>query len=112
MPVRKQLTLFLPSTVGQLSAVASALPRHGVNIEAISVWDAADSAMVRLLVSDTGKAKSALKKFCSSIIESPVVVASLPNRPGILTKAAAKIARARINIEYVYGSTGGWGTRP
>lgn len=111
MPVRKQLTLFLQNRVGQLSAVASALARQKVNIDAISVCDTADSAAVRLVVSDTRKAKSVLKRFCSNVVESPVVAAFLPNRPGILAKAAAKISRAKINIEYVYGSTAKLGDR-
>lgn len=111
MAVKNQLTVFLQNKIGRLSALAAALARQKVNIDAISVCDTADSGTVRLVVSDEAKAKRVLKKFCPSVVESPVVVALLPNKPGVLAKAAARIARAKVNIEYVYGSTGKSGDR-
>ena len=56
MKVEKQLSLFLENKPGTLAAVCQALADEAVNIYAISVVDAVDHAVVRMVVSDPTKA--------------------------------------------------------
>jgi hypothetical protein len=89
---------------GQLARIAALLARAKVNIEAISVVDSTEAGVVRLVTSSSAKAAAALKRAGMSVIQQPVLVVKLPNEPGALGDAAAKLAGAKINIEFVYGS--------
>jgi hypothetical protein len=99
----------MANTPGQLARLGAALARAKVNIEAISVVDSSEVGVVRLLTSSASKARSALKKAGLGVVQQPVLVLKLPNEPGALSRAARKLAAAKINIDYVYGSAAGAG---
>ena len=58
MKTVKQLSLFLENKPGTLAAVCKALADEKINIQAISVSDAVDHAVVRMVVSDPRRAAS------------------------------------------------------
>ena len=99
-----QLSVMLENKPGQLAKVASAVARAKVNIQAISVVDSTEVGVVRLVTSSNAKARTALKKAGMDVVQSPVGIAKLPNEPGALAAAAKKLAAAKVNIEYAYGS--------
>lgn len=99
-----QLSLALENKPGQVAKVAATLARAKVNIEAISVVDSAEVGIVRLVTSSNAKARAALKKAGLNAVQTPVIIAKLPNEPGALAKAARKLAAAKVNVEYIYGS--------
>ncbi len=99
-----QLSLALENKPGQMAKVAAALARAKVNIEAISVVDSAEVGIVRLVTSSNAKARAALKKAGLNVVQTPVIIANLPNEPGALAKATRKLAAAKVNVEYIYGS--------
>jgi len=101
-----QLTVTLENKVGMLAKLGKALRRAKVNIVAMSVADAADVCVIRLITSSAAKAAAALKKARMVVCKQPVVTAKLANKPGSLGAAAARLAKAKVNIDYVYGSTG------
>ena len=41
------------------------------------------------------------------VVESDVIALDLPNTPGTLARVADRLSKARVNIEYAYGTTGG-----
>jgi hypothetical protein len=98
------LSVTLENKPGQLAKVGAALARAEVNIKAISVVDSTEVGIVRAVVSSAAKARAALKKAGLSVVQSPVLVVTLPNEPGALAGAAKKLAAAKVNIEYAYGS--------
>jgi hypothetical protein len=104
MPRATQLSVPMENKPGQLARIGSALARAKVNIEAISVVDSAEVGVVRLVTSSSAKAAAALKRAGMAAVQQPVLVVKLPNEPGALAKAAAKLAAAKINIAYAYGS--------
>jgi hypothetical protein len=104
-----QLSVTLENKPGQLAKVASALARAKVNIVAISVVDAEELGIIRMVTSSNAKARAALKKAGMGVVQSPVILAKLPNEPGALAAAARKMAAAKVNIEYIYGSATGAG---
>jgi len=55
MKIVKQLALFLENKPGTLSKVCDALAAAKINIYAISVSDAVDHAVVRMVVDDSHK---------------------------------------------------------
>ncbi|MBN1458815.1 MAG: ACT domain-containing protein [Armatimonadetes bacterium] len=109
MPRGLQLSVTMANKPGQLAKVGAALARAKVNIEAISVVDSAEVGVVRMLTSSAAKAKAALKKMGLEAVQQPVLVLKLANEPGALSEVAKKLAAAKINIEYVYGSAAGKG---
>jgi len=109
MAVEKQLTLVLRNKPGQLAKVGAALARAKVNIRALCVVDTADYGIIRIVPSHAKAAAQALEKagICSSA--DNVVTLLAPNVPGALAKVARKLAAAKLNIDYVYGSAVGAG---
>ncbi len=102
----KQLSVNLPNERGQLARLTRCLADAKVNIVALSVLDCAEAGTVRLVVSKPDVAAAALKEAGMAFMTSDVLVAPLRNRVGVLADAAEKLAKARVNVDYVYGSTG------
>lgn len=105
MELRRQIAMFLKNEPGVLARVCRALAEKKVNILGISVQDAVDHAVVRMVTSDPRKAVHIVGEAGVLAIESDVIALRLSNRPGGLGRVAAKLGRARINIDYLYGST-------
>ncbi len=104
-----QFCVSLANKPGELAKMAGALRRAKVNIQAISVADNADCCCVRMIASPAAAAKRALMRAKCGVCTQPVLVLKLPDLPGQLQKVAGKLARAKININYVYGSGAGGG---
>jgi hypothetical protein len=109
MPRATQLSVAMENRPGQLARIGAALARAKVNVEAISVVDSAEVGVVRLVTSSSAKAAAALKRAGMAVVQHPVLVVKLANQPGALGKAAGKLAAAKINIAYAYGSAAGPG---
>lgn len=105
MAIRKQYCVCLENKPGELARLCRALAAAKVNILAISVNENADCGCVRFVADKPAAAKAALVKIKVCFKMRDVVVAMLPNAPGALAKAAGKLAKAKINIDYVYGTT-------
>jgi hypothetical protein len=104
-----QLSVTMENKPGQLAKLGGVLARAKVNIDAVSVLDSSEVGVVRLVTSANAKARAALKKAGMNVVQQPVLVVKLPNEPGALGAAARKLAAAKVNIEYVYGSAAGAG---
>jgi hypothetical protein len=102
---KTQVTAYLPNKVGALAQATKALAAVNVNIEGISVVETADTGEVRLLVSDAIKAEKALAKAGVGYSKQVVEVVLLKDKPGSLAEFAMKLAKADVDVHYVYGST-------
>ncbi len=111
MKTVKQLALFLENRPGTLAKVCQALAAARINIYAISVSDAVDHAVVRMVVSDPHKALHLLGDHGVLVIERDVLMLEGRNKPGELATIAAKLSKNRINIEYAYSATPSNATR-
>jgi hypothetical protein len=109
MNIARQFSIFLENRPGRLAEVAGTLARGRVNIVAMDVLQAAEQSVLRLVVDDPSRARSILKRDGLGFAENEVLILDLPNVPGALADLSQKLARARVNIEYAYGSTGGNG---
>ena len=107
MKVCRQLSVFLENKPGTLARVSDALAARGINIVAFSISDAVDHGVLRMVVSDPIQAAHLLGDGGMMVLESDVLAVDLPNRPGALARLAEKLSKARVNIEYAYGTTGG-----
>jgi hypothetical protein len=105
MQITKQLALFLENRPGMLARVCDALSAASINIYAISTSDTVDHAVVRMVVSDPGKALYVFEEHGTLVVEDDVLMITGDNKPGSLAKVAHKLANAKINIEYAYCAT-------
>jgi hypothetical protein len=56
-------------------------------------------------VSDVAKAGAVLKKKKLAVSAVPVLAVVVHNSPGALAKMLAPLAKKKINVEYLYGTT-------
>ena len=101
-----QISVSLPNKRGQLAELCGALAAQKVNILAISVAENTDLGTVRMVVSKPDAAAKKLDEMGLTYAQSEVLMVRLPHKIGALAEAAAKLRKARVDISYVYGSTG------
>ncbi len=106
MKTATELSLFLENKPGALAAILTDFKKHHVNLEAISILDHSDHALVRMVVTDKQRALDVLEGAGLLVICADLLRIEAANRPGALGEVAAKLARAKINIQYLYGSVG------
>jgi hypothetical protein len=106
MEIADQLSIFLENRPGVLASVSSALAEAGVNLRALCVSDSVDHAVVRLVPSDPALARDVLERGGALVVETEVLVLTLPDEPGALADVARRFAATDVNIEYSYGSGG------
>ena len=98
-----QLSLFLPNRPGALLGVARKLEEDNIHICAISILDAADHAVIRLVVDRPSLAKKALVQSGFTVFEAEVLGVELPTEKGIGPRQVlAAILLAEVNIHYIY----------
>lgn len=102
--VERQLSIFLQNKPGVLAEVCQVLAAESVNLRALSVSDTVDHAVVRMVVDNPQKASHLLGERGTLVVETDVLGLKLTNKPGALGEVAAKLAKAKVNIEYAYGS--------
>jgi hypothetical protein len=106
MKTTTQIAIFLKNEPGVLYSICNALAEKKINIHGMSVVDAIDHAVLRLVVNKPRQAAHLLEDRGMLVIESDVLQVSLPNRPGTLAKIARKLARSKLNIDYAYAAGG------
>jgi hypothetical protein len=87
---------------GELANVTNALSLYGVNIKSVAAMTIGDRAMLHLVPDDVEAARSALKAGNIAFKDQELVVVLLENRAGELTRVAATLAEAGVNLEAAY----------
>ena len=105
MKVVKQLALFVENRPGTLASVCQALAKKKIDILAISISDAVDHAVVRMVVDNPTKALHLLGEHGILVVERDVLLLEGHSRPGALATIARQLARQKINIDYAYSAT-------
>jgi len=103
--IQRQLTVVLENYPGRLAAVTTVVAKQNINIEALSLIDTIEQGVIRLIASDSTYCKNLLEKAGFYVIEANVLSVELTNIPGQLLLLTMTLAEARINLEYIYGST-------
>ena len=106
MKTATELSLFLENKPGALASILADFKKHRLNLEAITIVDHTDHALVRMIVTDKKRALHVLEGAGLLVIEAGVQRVEASNRPGALGEVCDRLARAKINIQYLYGSVG------
>ncbi len=107
MPRAKQLTVWVSDQPGTLGEIASALGEKKTNIGALMGSTEGGRGAVRLIVDKPATAKKVFAARGWQTTEEEVLAVVLSNSPGTLGRVAAKLGKAGVNIEYVYGGSAG-----
>ena len=100
-----QLSVFLMNQPGALVDAVETISGSGANIRAMSIAEANDFGILRIIVSDTDTVCKLLEdKYLISKTE--VVAARMDDRSGALMPILNALNEANINIEYMYAFTG------
>lgn len=100
----KQLSVFLENKQGQLSSAVRTIAEAGIDIRALSIAESKDFGILRLIVSDTNKAKTILgeETICKT---TDVIAVKMDDNAGALDKVLGVLDKAAINVEYSYAFT-------
>ncbi len=98
----QQLSVFLQNKSGKIAAITDTLAHAEIDIRALSIADTTDFGILRMLVSDTEKAKRVLSGQSCIVSVNEVVVVAVPDVPGGLARILSLMAHNGIDIEYMY----------
>ena len=102
-----QLSVFMENKEGRLEQVLETLAEGNININSLSLAEATDYGMLRMIVSDPEAGEAALKAKGFMARLTPVLAVSVADEVGQLQVVLTKIKQAGINIEYVYSMKAG-----
>lgn len=96
-----QFSVFTENKLGQLYDLTTLLKNNSVHIIAVTVLDATDTTILRLIVDDPDKARGLMISNDFSYVECHVLAVEITNE-GNLQEVLAALLEAEINIHYVY----------
>jgi len=102
----KQLSVSLENKPGRLAHLCRCLADRKINIIALSVSETSEQSLVRLVVDKPEEAVRMLKERPLTFSQTDVLLLEVPNRMGIVAEIAEKLSEKKMNINFVYGSTG------
>jgi len=98
----EQISIFVENKEGRLAEVTAILRDARVNIRALSLADTTDFGVLRLIVNDSDKAESALKKEGFTVGKTQVLAVEVSDEPGGLNKVLDPLSEQDVNVEYMY----------
>ena len=104
MRVCKQISAMLINKPGRLANVCSALAKQKINIIGLSIADAGDHGVLRMVADDPERAKKVLSQLGTPFTETQVLCCEVFHHPGAIAALLGRLAAAHINVEYVYVS--------
>ena len=97
-----QLSVFLENKSGRLTEVLETLGSEGIRITALSVADTSEFGILRMIVSDPGKAKEVLKNRQFAVNLTEVISIMAPNEAKYYAMVLKVLSDLEISIEYTY----------
>jgi hypothetical protein len=101
----KQLSLFLENKPGALIAPVKLLAGANINILTLTIAEARQFGILRLIVRDWQAAKRLLAKNGLLVKATDVLAIEVADRPGALAEILGVLEQAGINLEYMYAFT-------
>ena len=98
----KQLSLFLENKPGALGRPIRLLARGKFNIVTLSIADANQFGILRLILNDWEDAKKLLEKNGFVVKVTDMVAVEVVDQPGGLAKILDVVEKAGLNVEFMY----------
>ena len=97
-----QISVFLENRAGQLAEITDVLAQHHIDLRAISIAEAEDYGVLRMIVDNTERATSILMQHGYLMSMTPVLVVAVPDQPGGIAPVLATLAEGELDVEYMY----------
>lgn len=98
----KQISVFLENSYGKLADIVEVLSNNGVNLRAMSLAEAQDFGIVRIIVDDYDKTSKILAEGSFIFSVKEVIAVTIDDKPGSLATVLRVLNDAKINMEYMY----------
>ena len=102
----KQLTVFVQNRKGTIVSVTDILAKNNINMRALSLADASDFGIARIIVDNPDEVAEVLKANDYIVKSTKVIAIEIPDESGSLNKILKLLAENGRNLEYMYGFTG------
>lgn len=102
----KQISVFLENKPGRLADFTDIISKGGINLRALSLAEAEDFGIVRVIVDDVYNATSVLKNAGYVFSITDVVAIEIPDTPGGLNNVLHAFGDNGVNLEYMYAFAG------
>ena len=98
----KQISVFVENKAGKLAELTEYLHENDIDMRALSIAEAQDFGIVRMIVDDAYKTSCTLKEagYVASI--TPVLAVEMPDEPGSLFHILKLLGDGSVNLEYMY----------
>ena len=97
-----QISVFLENKPGRLQALTDILAGKNVNMRALSLAEASDFGIVRIIADDLDAASAVLKDEGYIYTITKVVGVAIPDEPGGLNNVLKILSEGGVNVEYMY----------
>ena len=97
-----QISVFLENKTGRLQALTDILAGKNVNMRALSLAEASDFGIVRIIADDLDAASAVLKDEGYIYTITKVVGVAIPDEPGGLNNVLKILSEGGVNVEYMY----------
>lgn len=98
----EQLSIFVENEIGSLSKVTSVLRSNEINIRAVSVFDAPEYSIMRMVVDRPEEGTELLREAGFAVKTSDVLAVELQDKPGTLDRVLSILAKEGLNLNYLY----------
>ena len=87
---------------GSMARVAKTLSDAAVNIRALTIAEAGDFGVIRMVVDDTDRGYQVLREGGFTVSETDVLAVEIKDTPGGLYEIAKTLGDNSINMDYAY----------
>lgn len=98
----KQISIFVENKPGRMARVAKTLSDAGVNIRALTIAEAGDFGVIRMVVDKTERGYQVLRENGFTVSETEVLAVELKDVPGALYEVVNTLGMHNINVDYAY----------
>ena len=102
----KQISVFVENKPNSMSKFTDVLSANNIDMRALSLAEAADFGVVRVIVDDVYNAMQVIKDAGYICSATKVLAVAIPDEPGGLNSVLAVLSEAQINVEYMYAFAG------
>lgn len=101
-----QFSVFLANRPGVFCHLVQQLAEHKVNIVAMSMMDATEHRVLRMVAEEPVLARDTLATLDLPMTETTVLTSTLPNKPGAIADVVQRLDNEHIQVHYAYCTAG------
>lgn len=98
----QQISVFVENKPGQLAEFTKILRENGIDMRALSIAEAQDFGILRIIVDDSYRTACVLKEAGYVFSMTKVIAVAVSDEPGSLFEILDILKEADINLEYTY----------